>query len=63
MNRTNFKRLIADQAGTSAIDMGLICALIVLAMMTALSNFADESSLTWGNVAQKPSDAIQASAN
>jgi len=61
--RTNFKRLLADRSGTSAIEMGLICALIVLAMMTALTNFADESELTWTMVAQKTSDAIQSSAN
>ncbi|MBK6800935.1 Flp family type IVb pilin [Novosphingobium sp.] len=53
------KRLFRDVRGTSAIEMGLICSLIILAMMTALQNFASESQLTWTNVSSKTSAAIQ----
>jgi Flp pilus assembly pilin Flp len=39
--------------------MGLICALIILAMMTALETFAGQSQLTWTSVATKASEAVQ----
>ena len=54
-----FKRLLKDVRGTSAIEMGLICSLIILAMMTALQNFASESTLTWTSVSSKTSDAVR----
>jgi pilus assembly protein Flp/PilA len=56
------KRLLADQRGATAIEYGLILALIVLAMIGALSAFAGESELTWNTVAAKISAAIQGSA-
>ena len=43
--------LIQDKRGTSAVEMGLICALIVLAMLTALKGFANETQSTWNIVA------------
>ncbi len=55
---TIFKKLLRDESGTSAIEMGLICSLIILAMMTALQNFAGESQLTWSNVSSKTHDAV-----
>lgn len=45
------KRLIRDEGGASALEMGLICALIVLVMMSALQGFANESKSMWGRVA------------
>ncbi len=53
------KKLLKDVRGTSAIEMGLICSLIILAMMTALQNFASESQLTWTNVSSKTSEAVK----
>ena len=58
MTRHFIKRLLADCRGTSAIEMGLICALIILAMMTALQNFAGETQLTFNIVNQKTHDAV-----
>jgi pilus assembly protein Flp/PilA len=52
------KKLLHNQCGTSAIEMGLICALIVLAMMTALENFAGESQLTWNTISSKTKAAV-----
>lgn len=54
------KMLIRDERGTSAIEMGLICSLIILAMMTALQNFAGESQLTWNTITSKTHDAVSA---
>ena len=45
--------LIRDERGTSAVEMGLICALIVMAMFTALQSFADANTDMWSNVASK----------
>jgi len=56
--KTTLRNLIGDVRGTSAIEMGLICSLIILAMMTALETFAGESQLTWGSIASKTSDAV-----
>jgi pilus assembly protein Flp/PilA len=58
-----FKRLLADRSGATAIEYGLILALVVLAMIGALSAFAGESELTWNTVAQKTHDAISGSAS
>ncbi len=55
------KSLLRDERGTSAIEMGLICALIVLAMMTALNGFANENDRSWTLVSQKVADAVQRS--
>ena len=56
--RAFLKKLLRNELGTSAIEMGLICALIVLAMMTALENFAGESQLTWNTISSKTKEAI-----
>lgn len=53
-------KLIRDERGASAIEMGLICALIVMAMFTALQGFANESKSMWSNVASKVSASNQA---
>ena len=53
-------KLLRDERGTSAIEMGLICSLIILAMMTALQGFAGESQLTWNTITSKTHDAVAA---
>lgn len=56
--RAFMTNLLRDKQGTSAIEMGLICSLIILAMMTALENFAGESQLTWNTISSKTKEAI-----
>ena len=55
------QKLLLDARGTSAVELGLICALIVLAMLTALKGVANETSNTWNTVTQKSQTAIAAS--
>ena len=55
---TFFKNMIRDEAGATAIEYGLIAALIVVASLFAMQAMAGESTLTWTTVAQKVSDAI-----
>ena len=57
------KRLIGNEAGATAIEYGLILALIVLAMMSALDAFADGSISMWNNVSSQTSAAISGSAS
>lgn len=45
--------LIRDERGTSAVEMGLIVGLIVIAMFTALQRFADANMEVWNTVNTK----------
>jgi len=48
-----FKDLLADKRGATAIEYGLILALIFLAMMAALQGVATQSTKMWNNVSEK----------
>ncbi|GGB14753.1 hypothetical protein GCM10011380_00190 [Sphingomonas metalli] len=45
--------IAADQRGATAVEYGLIIALIVLAMIGALSTFATKTSAMWDVVSNK----------
>jgi pilus assembly protein Flp/PilA len=51
------KAILEDRSGATAIEYGLIAALIVIAMITALNNFANETISMWNNVSNKMSSA------
>jgi pilus assembly protein Flp/PilA len=51
-----FKRLKTNTKGATAVEYGLILALIVLAMMAALSNFATRANNMWYRVANEVSN-------
>lgn len=53
------RQLLRDERGTSAVELALICALIVLAMMTALEGFANENNKTWNFVSNSMRNANQ----
>ena len=46
-------KLIRNAKGATAVEYGLILALVVLAMMAALVAFAHASNAIWGNVSDK----------
>lgn len=48
--RQLMKRIASDQRGATAVEYGLICAMIVLAMVAALRGVADANTNMWGNV-------------
>jgi pilus assembly protein Flp/PilA len=52
------KQLAQDTTGTSAVEYGMICAMIVLAMLTALKGVANENNGIWGTFSDKTKDAI-----
>jgi pilus assembly protein Flp/PilA len=60
MNIAFITKLIRDERGTSALEMGLICALIVMAMFTTLQGVANESKAMWETVANKVSASNRA---
>lgn len=45
-----FKRLLRNRRGTTAIEYGLIAALVVLGAFTGMKNFATTSINMWNNV-------------
>lgn len=48
--------LARDGRGATAVEYGLICAMIVLAMVAALRGVADANTKLWNNVSQEVSN-------
>ena len=48
-----FAKLIRDEKAATAVEYGLIVALIVLAMMAGLNLFASTTIAMWNDVATK----------
>jgi pilus assembly protein Flp/PilA len=51
--RTTFRRLLAEDGGATAIEYGLIAALIVVAMMGGLRTLGGGAGGMWTNVSEK----------
>ncbi len=49
------KELVKDTRGATAVEYGLILALIFLAMVTALQGVATQNTKMWNNVSEKVS--------
>jgi pilus assembly protein Flp/PilA len=47
---TFFKNMLRDEAGATAIEYGLIAALIAVAIITALQGVGNELETTFGKV-------------
>lgn len=54
------KNLIDDTSGATAIEYGLIAALVVIAMIAALQGVADTTIDMWTNVENRSTTAITA---
>ena len=52
------RSLLDDESGATAIEYGLIIALIVLAMIAGMSRFASTTINMWNNVQQTSEDAM-----
>lgn len=48
--RREFRSLTRDQRGATAVEYGLICAMIVLAMLVALKGVAQANTNMWDYV-------------
>jgi len=51
------KAILEDRSGATAVEYGLILALIVLAMISALNTFANSTINMWNNVSTQMKDA------
>jgi pilus assembly protein Flp/PilA len=51
--RNLIKRIASDISGATAVEYGLILALIFLAMLAAVQNFGESTIRMWSNVADK----------
>ncbi len=52
------RRLLADTRGTTAIEYGLIAALIAVACIGGFKALGNSNSSGWGNTSTKLSDAM-----
>lgn len=60
MKQFNFLNDIRDDiSGATAVEYGLILALIFLALVTAVENVGSEINTTWDNVSSKVSDSSE----
>ncbi len=50
---SSVKRFIADETGATAIEYGLIAALIAVAIITAVSLVGNNLTATFNTIAQK----------
>lgn len=51
--RNLLKRIASDISAATAVEYGLILALLFLAMIAAIQNFGNETISMWNNVADK----------
>lgn len=51
--RQRIRALASDERGGTAVEYGLIAALIVIASITALKNLAETNSEMWNNVSNE----------
>jgi len=56
--RRNLRNLLACEQGATAIEYGLIVALIVVAMMTALSGLGGGVGGMWGELGNSVANAM-----
>ena len=52
------RRLSGDEAGATAIEYGLIVALIVIAIIVSMSSVATESTGLWTRITEKSQEAM-----
>ena len=50
--------MIRDERGTSAVELGLICSLIVLAMLVGLQGLGNATQSTWSNIETRTEIAV-----
>lgn len=52
------KQMLTDVRGTAAVEYGIICAMIVIGLVSVVAGLATETSNMWNNVASMSKDAI-----
>jgi len=54
-------KLVSDARGATAIEYGLIVALIVIVVVAGISQLGTQNGGVWGNVASKTESALPTS--
>ena len=54
----HFAQLIRDTKGASAVEYGLICALIVIAVIAGINAVASQTITMWNDVADNVNSAV-----
>jgi pilus assembly protein Flp/PilA len=49
-----------DTRGTSAIEYGIICAMVVIAIVSAVRGLGSQNGGVWANIATKATNAMDA---
>lgn len=52
------KQLADDSRGATAVEYGLICALLVIACLTALKSFSEQTIAMWNRVSSVTGNAV-----
>ena len=55
--RKLFGTLWRDNRGTSAVEYGFICAMIIIGLVSAIKGVADENSGLWATVESRVEEA------
>ncbi|MCX7863913.1 MAG: Flp family type IVb pilin [Novosphingobium sp.] len=53
-----FLNMVMDSRGTSAVEYGIICAMIIIGLVSAVAGVAEETSAMWNEVSSKSEEAI-----
>ncbi|MDO9564260.1 MAG: Flp family type IVb pilin [Bradyrhizobium sp.] len=53
-----WRRLLRNEQGATAVEYGLIVALMVLAMLVGMQAFADETTSMWTEVSSGVAEAM-----
>jgi Flp pilus assembly pilin Flp len=51
------EKLLNDRRGTSAVEYGFLCAMIVIGLISAVRGVGDENEGIWAIVSSKSSEA------
>lgn len=55
--KTRLTSLVGDERGSTAIEYGLIAALMVIVAISAMNGVADENTGLWARVSKKSAEA------
>lgn len=50
-------KILADERGTSAVEYGIICAMLVIGVISAVAGVAGETIGMWNSVSSKSEEA------
>ncbi|TCJ37554.1 Flp family type IVb pilin [Parafrankia sp. BMG5.11] len=57
--RNVLKRIASDISGATAVEYGLILAMVFLAMLAAVQNFSDKTISMWTKVSSKMEETTE----